>query len=218
MPFTIHDMRLIVTEIFHSLQGEGPFIGLPSVFVRLGGCIEPLCPWCDTRYAWHEFEEMGNGEIMAAIRRHACRNVVVTGGEPFLQWVSGLENLHDELAGEGYRIYYETSGKVEIPSLGDAAVIMSPKHIEGEWHIAAGNLTRAQYFKFVADDEESLQAIDRFVKDNGLAREQVYIMPMGVTRREQCERMELIFSFCRDKGYWMTPRLHVLIFDDRRGV
>jgi 7-carboxy-7-deazaguanine synthase len=77
---------------------------------------------------------------------------------------------------------------------------------------------KAHYFKFVGDDEASLHVIERFVKDNALDPERVFIMPRGATRREQHDRMELIFSFCRDKGYRMTPRLHVLVFDDRRGV
>jgi 7-carboxy-7-deazaguanine synthase len=211
-------MKLVVTEIFYSLQGEGPFIGSPSVFIRLGGCIDPLCPWCDTEYAWHEFSEMGNGEIIAEMNRYDCRNVVITGGEPFLQWETGLKDLHEELVRSGYFLSYETSGKIDIPALVDATVIMSPKYIEGQWHLPLGNIDNAHYFKFVADDAAALGEIDRFVKDHVIAKDRVFIMPQGKTRAEQLKRMSTIFSFCREHGYRMTPRLHVLIFDDKRGI
>jgi 7-carboxy-7-deazaguanine synthase len=211
-------MKLVVTEIFYSLQGEGPFMGLPSVFIRLGGCIDPLCPWCDTEYAWHEFSEMGTNEIIAEMNRYDCRNVVITGGEPFLQWETGLKDLHEELVRSGYSLSYETSGKVDIPVLVDATIVMSPKYIEGKWHLPLENIGNAHYFKFVADDAAALGEIDRFVKDHAITKDRVFIMPQGKTRAEQLERMTTIFSFCREHGYRMTPRLHVLIFDDKRGV
>jgi 7-carboxy-7-deazaguanine synthase len=211
-------MKLVVTEIFYSLQGEGPFMGLPSVFIRLGGCIGPLCPWCDTEYAWHEFSEMGTDEIIAEMNLYDCRNVVITGGEPFLQWETGLIDLHEELVRSGYCLSYETSGKVDIPGLVDATIIMSPKNIEGQWHLPLGNIGNAHYFKFVADDAAALGEIDRFVKDHSITKDRVFIMPQGKTRAEQLKRMKIIFSFCREHGYRMTPRLHVLIFDDKRGV
>ena len=43
--------RLRITEIFHSLQGEGASVGWRTAFVRLTGC--PLrCGYCDTAYAF----------------------------------------------------------------------------------------------------------------------------------------------------------------------
>ncbi|MBM3862321.1 MAG: 7-carboxy-7-deazaguanine synthase, partial [Verrucomicrobia bacterium] len=44
---------LIVNEIFHSIQGESTYAGLPCVFVRLTGC-KLRCTWCDTDYAFSE--------------------------------------------------------------------------------------------------------------------------------------------------------------------
>ncbi len=212
------NMKLVVTEIFYSLQGEGPFTGRPSIFIRLGGCIDPLCPWCDTEYAWHEFSEMGIDEVIAHIQQYVCRSVVITGGEPFLQWDSGLEVLHGKLVGYGYKIFYETSGKVEIPHLEDAIIIMSPKYIEEQWHLPLENISRAHYYKFVADSEASLYEIDQLVKCNAIANDKVYIMPLGKGRDEQLKRMEMVFSFCRDNGYSMSARLQVLVFNNKRGV
>lgn len=210
--------KLVVTEIFHSLQGEGPHLGVPSVFIRLGGCIEPLCPWCDTKYAWHDFEEMEIDKIVAEVNRYGCKEVVLTGGEPFLQWENGLEALHQVLRDRGHRILYETSGKAGIPALVDATVVVSPKYIGGRWHIDAQDLLRAHWYKFVSAGGEDHGAISEFVRSHALDPSRVFVMPRGASRAEQLDRMKEVFAFCREAGFTMTPRLHVLIFDNQRGI
>ena len=58
---------LRITEIFHSVQGESTWAGLPCTFVRLTGC--PLrCSWCDTAYAFHGGERMSLDEIVERAR------------------------------------------------------------------------------------------------------------------------------------------------------
>lgn len=71
-PETGDGSTLKVVEIFPTLQGEGPFVGQPSVFVRLGGC-NLACDFCDTEF--ETFEEMGLEAIIEAIEREA--NAVV---------------------------------------------------------------------------------------------------------------------------------------------
>jgi 7-carboxy-7-deazaguanine synthase len=210
--------KLLVSEIFFSLQGEGPKIGEPSIFIRLAGCIEPYCPWCDTAYARYEYSEKSIPDIVHEAGRYACKNVVITGGEPFLQWESGLKKLHEKLSEKELHISYETSGKAGIPDLHGAQVVVSPKNIDGNWQIPQEALSKADFFKFVADDIASLVEIHDFVQKNAISKEKVYIMPMGMSREEQIQRMELVFGFCRDKGYKMSPRLHILAFDKRPGV
>lgn len=58
---------LRVSEIFASVQGEGPFVGRPSVFVRLALC-NLQCAYCDTKYTWL-FEEEKQKQMMARIRQ-----------------------------------------------------------------------------------------------------------------------------------------------------
>ena len=206
-----------VTEIFYSLQGEGVWLGKPAVFLRLGGCVAPYCPWCDTRYAWDEAQEMDQEAILTELERFACLNVVITGGEPLLQWEE-LGGLHARLLERGYAIQYETSGKAGIPHIEGATVVCSPKYIDQAWQIDPVSVSRADYFKFIYHDQTSEQVIIRFIRDNRIAAEKVYIMPEGSTRRAQLNMMAQTFAFCRQHGLAMTPRLHILTFDTRRGV
>ena len=57
---------LRVTEIFHSIQGESSYAGLPCVFVRLTGC-NLRCRWCDTEYAFHGGDPMEPDEALAMV-------------------------------------------------------------------------------------------------------------------------------------------------------
>ena len=71
---------MLISEIFHSLQGEGELAGMPSVFVRVAGC-NLRCTWCDTPYAsWNpEGEARSVAAIVAEVQRHpVARHVVLT--------------------------------------------------------------------------------------------------------------------------------------------
>ena len=102
---------LVVTEIFHSIQGESSFMGLPCVFVRLTGC--PLrCRWCDTDYAFQGGTRMTQDEVVGRVASYGCKLVELTGGEPLAQRAS-LE-LMSRLADVGYTVLLETSGALPI--------------------------------------------------------------------------------------------------------
>lgn len=104
-------LELTVTEIFHSIQGEGTLTGRPCVFVRLTGC--PLrCTWCDTAYAFHGGEKMTLAAILEQVRAYDCPLVEVTGGEPLSQ--PGCLTLLSALLDDGYEVMLETSGAIDI--------------------------------------------------------------------------------------------------------
>ncbi len=112
-------MRLKLTEIFHSLQGEADTAGIPTVFVRLTGC--PLrCQYCDTAYAFHGGDWWELEAILERVGELGSRFVCVTGGEPLAQ--KGCIELLRALADAGYRVSLETSGAVSIEAV-DARVI-----------------------------------------------------------------------------------------------
>ena len=79
--------RLQVTEIFHSIQGEGPYAGRPAIFIRLTGC-NLRCWWCDTEWNDETDSYLSVEEIIQQARDLAQGTTtlaVITGGEPVRQ-------------------------------------------------------------------------------------------------------------------------------------
>ncbi|HSJ10264.1 MAG TPA: radical SAM protein, partial [Longimicrobiales bacterium] len=103
-----HDAQefLRITEIFHSVQGESTWAGLPCTFVRLTGC--PLrCVWCDTEYAFHGGEKMTLDDIVARVVAIGTNLVEVTGGEPLIHRNAFV--LTQRLLDAGFTVLVETS-------------------------------------------------------------------------------------------------------------
>jgi len=101
---------LLIHSVFFTIQGEGPNVGKPAVFVRLGGC-NLQCPGCDTDYT----HGVANEHIESIVTRIGMafgdykgeRLVVITGGEPFRQ---ELERFINSLFRLGYVVQIETNG------------------------------------------------------------------------------------------------------------
>ena len=100
-----------ISEIFHSLQGESTYVGLPSVFIRLTGC--PLrCHYCDTEYAFTGGDMLSIEAILQQVAYYKTRHVCVTGGEPLAQHRCLV--LLEQLCDQGYQVSLETSGALPI--------------------------------------------------------------------------------------------------------
>lgn len=112
-------MRVKLTEIFLSIQGEADSVGWPTVFVRLTGC--PLrCRYCDTAYAFHGGDWFQIDAVLEKVASFETRHVCVTGGEPLAQ--KGCFALLQRLCDAGYRVSLETSGSMDV-SMVDARVV-----------------------------------------------------------------------------------------------
>ena len=117
---------MLISEIFHSLQGEGQLAGVPSVFVRTSGC-NLRCNWCDTPYAsWApEGRTMTVGEIVTAVRQFPARHVVLTGGEPMI--APGIRELAAEFRRLSYHITIETAATIAPAGIACDLASLSPK-------------------------------------------------------------------------------------------
>src|SRR3974377_2366684 len=125
--------RILVSEIFGpTLQGEGPLIGQPSVFVRTGGC-DYRCSWCDTLYAVlpqyrDEWTLMTPADIMRRVNELAGGQgvlITLTGGNPALQPLAPLFALGRN---HGHGLALETQGSMAQPWFADLDwLILSPK-------------------------------------------------------------------------------------------
>lgn len=103
--------QLQVAEIFHGIQGESTWTGLPCSFVRLAGC-DRSCRWCDTVYARSGGTPMTVDEILARVQEMGAPLVEVTGGEPLLQ--EGTPELLRALVAAGHTVLLETGGHRDI--------------------------------------------------------------------------------------------------------
>ena len=146
---------LRVTEIFHSIQGESTWAGLPCTFVRLTGC--PLrCTWCDSEYAFHGGDKLTLDEIVARVDAAGTGLVEVTGGEPLIH--RGAFVLIRRLLDRGYTVLVETSGSIDVSPLDPRAhKIMDLKcpgsgEVERNLWSNLDHLTARDEIKFVVKD------------------------------------------------------------------
>ncbi len=159
-----------VNEIFVSLQGEGFHTGTAAVFLRLSGC-NLKCPFCDTQH--RSFTEMTEDEIVEAVTAFSPRTLIVTGGEPMLQFTSSLA---DKLHEAGMRIHVETNGTIDFDTSMVDWITCSPKVGEG----GALRLSFAHELKLLYRGEET-----DFEAAEALRADHYYLQPLDTGHAEQ---------------------------------
>jgi 7-carboxy-7-deazaguanine synthase len=160
-----------VTEIFHSVQGESTWAGLPCTFVRLTGC--PLrCVWCDTAYAFHGGERRTITYVIDQVRDIGTRLVEVTGGEPLAH--PNVFILVARLADTGHTVLVETSGAFDVAPLDPRAHkimdLKCPGSGESHRNLWANldHLGSGDEVKFVVKDREDWEWTARTIRERGL--------------------------------------------------
>lgn len=231
-------------EIFASLQGEGPSLGRPSVFVRLSRC-NLACHWCDTAYTWRftgdnrphrdelAFERTANqlvleeAEVAERIAALGGSRLVITGGEPLLQgaalarMVAGLPGLHVEI---------ETNGTVVPHPALDPLVHqynVSPKLAHSgnpadlaliPERLAAWAADPRAFFKFVIASPDDLAEVRTLAARHTFEAERVFIMPEGTSPAVLTARLRWLAPLVLAEGWRLTDRLHIHLYGDTRGT
>ncbi len=212
-----------VSEIFHSIEGEGIAIGKPEVFVRLSGC-NLRCRWCDTKYTWEDGEEMSVDQVIDKIKSYPCANVSITGGEPLLQ-KEELLKLLKSLKESGYWIQLNTNGTIFDSKLFENIDLITmdckcpSSGEESDMEVIKKTISAFEpktQIKFVVSDEKDY----RYAKDTISAVlgnfNHVVFQPEWDSRGFVNRLIELIK---RDKlDVRVLLQLHKVIWGDKRGI
>lgn len=226
-----------ISEIYHSVQGEGQLQGTPSSFVRVAGC-NLRCWFCDTPFAsWKpEGEDHSISEILEQVLAHPTQHVVLTGGEPLL--FSEMIPLTQQLHRIGKHITIETAGTLHLPVTCDLMSIspklensdpdteMAPKwaqrHRRDRHRPAVMHQLLSQYpcqLKFVIDQPDDVLQVEEYLTEFPYVRaDQVWLMPQGVETHQLQQKQEWLADLCRSRGWHLCERKHIEWFGNRRGV
>lgn len=215
-----------ISEIFLSIQGEGPSAGTPAHFLRLQGC-DVGCAWCDTRYSWpvEGGEAMDETELWSRARALGeSPLLVVTGGEPLQH--PALAALLGQALERWPRVEVETSGIAPPPlrheRLGwnhsPKLPSATPRWQETWRHAARFAEDPGTAFKIVVGaDPDEADAL-RLIAAHALPRPRTSLMPEGLTDAALRERALRLAETCKREGLRLSPRLHVWLWGAKRGV
>lgn len=145
-------MKLNVSEIFYSLQGEGQRAGTRNIFIRLQGCKTKNACFasgvkCDTEF--ESGREYSIDELLDTIEEYQCVNIIWTGGEPADQLTPEIVQVFSD---HGYYQAIETSGLLPVPSNLDY-ITVSPKVAE---HVVAKNFDHINELRYVRHKGQEL--------------------------------------------------------------
>ena len=207
---------LKITNIFVTFQGEGPYVGYPSIFIRLSGC-NLACNFCDTEFdsyremkiediileGYKKLEDFKDAKI---IDRRVL--IVITGGEPMRQNIS---ILCKELINRGHLVQVESNGTLLSPDISEEVkIVCSPKVTNGRYHkIRPDILKRVIAIKFIisAHNQEYSD-----IGDVGQESIPIYIQPMDeydIIKNK--ENLQLAMNLCFKHNYILCLQTHKLI-------
>lgn len=242
------EKKLTFTDdwVFFTIQGEGKFVGRPSVFVRLSAC-NLRCEWhngdgtftkCDTPYSSHEPEKNLRSikETIDEILKHNCKHVVITGGEPMLQ--TNVVLLIDKLVELGKHVTVETNGtiyretKAQFYSVSPKLATSCPHtsdnfenhHMKRLNFKALSDFAKTKHqLKFVVASKHDISEIESMVKTlaslvGGYDSENVYVMPQGITTEQLDKTYPVIIEAAKKNGWNVCDRLHIRLFGQKRGT
>ena len=213
-----------VNELFETIQGEGVYTGVPSVFLRLQGC--PVgCPWCDTQHTWSKeaknkvaaadviaktgpselYFEQSAEEIFAKVQDlgFTAKHLVITGGEPCMY---DLRPLAEVFEAAGYQLQIETSGTFEVRTSPKTWVTVSPKlNMPGGYPMLASAMQRADEVKFPVAMQKHVDELDALLVEKP-PRPGVTICLQPISQKPRAT--ELAIRVCIERNWRLSVQLH----------
>ena len=224
---------MLIAEIFESIQGEGPFAGTPSLFVRTSGC-NLRCSFCDTPYtSWKpEGKEHDWEEIATLVAAGDTPHVVLTGGEPML--IPDIEPLSNACGALGRVVTVETAGTVYrdmhcdlmciSPKMSNSTpddAVWKTRHEETRHNPDVIARLVEQYdshFKFVIDRPEDVNEVVEYLANiSSVSADHVWFMPQATTAEELAAKTEWVEELASEHGFRFSSRLHIEEFGNVRG-
>ena len=218
---------ILISEIFHSIQGEGIYQGIPMVFVRLQGCSLG-CDWCDTKYTWPEGKtattvEKVQDTVLDMI--HSDGWVCVTGGEP-LEQPEAFAKLVFSLTPK-FKVEVETSGLVKLPpdplfSRVDSWVVdlkpISAKAKKSQVCTDFERLRKQDQLKLVVKDQQDLQYTSRILRT--FPTKAVILVSPVFSGRGQLDLgfTNICVEFCKQNNFRLSLQIHKFLWGMKRGV
>jgi 7-carboxy-7-deazaguanine synthase len=227
-----------IAEIYLSIQGEGQWTGVESVFVRTSGC-NLRCWFCDTPFtSWApEGEDLSLEDIVARVRVFECEHVVLTGGEPMLY--AELVPLAARLRELGLKITIETAGTLylEIPcdlmSISPKLANSTPNPLEHpRWSLRHEHTRHtpkvvsrlmaehpSHQLKFVVNNLADCREVESYLDElENVDRGHVWLMPQGTEAEELNRQAVWLKAYCQRAGLHFCPRRHIEWFGLLRGT
>ena len=230
-------------NVFYTVEGEGKYIGWPSVFMRMAMCnltcqgfASPDSPHgCDSFVSWsiknrYTFDELNNFYENNGFDKELERGAIlkITGGEPLLQQKRLLEWLATFVERFGFkpRIDFESNStiipKEEWYTEYNATFTLSPKMSNNgdpenrryKPDVIAHHNKRGECFKFVINSQEDGKELFEKYIDNGICnRENVWLMPCAGSRDEHTAKSSMVADMCKKHSLKFSPRLQLVIWD-----
>lgn len=225
----VKDGKILVSEIFESIDGEGYHAGYPTVFFRVVGC-NLRCAWCDSKYTFRADEQsrwMSVEEAFEEVRRFEINHITITGGEPLLeenkQW---MDDFICKLLFDGFAVDVETNGSIDYKYwkekfAGDNFVIIadwkakSSKMNGAMLYSNLDVLTESDIVKIVVEDDD-FGEVENVLDYGTLAK--VYISPVfGKVTMEKIPQFVLAHKDCPNLRCQI--QMHKVFWNpDKRGV
>ncbi|MDA0147490.1 7-carboxy-7-deazaguanine synthase QueE [Vibrio sp. LaRot3] len=213
-----------INEMFETIQGEGVFTGVPSVFVRLQEC--PVgCAWCDTKQTWDATpqDERPLEEVLAKTsdsptwcsvsaqdiveqyrqKGYSAKHIVITGGEPCIYDLVPLTQAFEAI---GCRCQIETSGTSPVVASDDTWVTVSPKvAMKGKLPVLDSALLRADEIKHPVGSSKDIEQLDELIARAGVGEKtQIALQPISQKPRAT----QLCIETCIARNWRLSIQTH----------